>query len=129
MHELSAGTAIVRTVVQACKGKHVRRIKSVNIQIGTLTLLNPEQLDFCFDIAAKDTLAEGAKLEIETTPAVLECVSCGTKFDWKPVDDDPAYYLLGPKLKCDCGSTDIRIAAGREFKVLNMTVEQEESPV
>ncbi len=124
MHELSAATAIVRTVVRACEGREVRTIKVIRLQIGDLTLLNPEQLRFCFEIASKETLAEGADLEIQRKPAELECRNCGATFKWKPVDD-PAYHLVGPRLQCECGASDIRVVSGREMQVVSMTVEQE----
>ncbi len=127
MHELSAATAIVRTVVKASEGRNVRRIMAIRIQIGDLTLLNPEQLEFCLEIAAKDTIAEGAKLDVERSPAFLECQDCGSRFEWTSLRDDPAYHLIPPKLGCDCGSTRIKIASGRELKVLDMTVESESS--
>jgi hydrogenase nickel incorporation protein HypA/HybF len=124
MHELSAATAIVRTVVQACEGREVRRIKLIRLQIGDLTLLNPEQLRFCFEIASKSTLAEGAELDIQRRPAELECRNCGKVFRWEPVDD-PAFHLVGPRLGCECGASDIRVVSGREMQVVSMTVEQE----
>ena len=126
MHELSAATSMVRTIVKAAQENGARRIKSVRVQIGELTLLNPEQLSFCFDVASKDTIAQGAKLDIEKVPAEIECRNCGSHFSWEMHEDDPALHLIPPMLKCKCGTSSVRIVAGREFKVVSITVEQDE---
>ncbi|MBU7004042.1 MAG: hydrogenase maturation nickel metallochaperone HypA [Theionarchaea archaeon] len=124
MHELSAATAILRTVQQTAEGRNARKITKVRVEIGELTLLNPEQLRFCFGIAAKDTIAEGAELEVEVNPATIECSSCGKRFEWSMPGNDPAYHLVSPRIGCHCGSSDVRISSGRDLKVVNMTVEK-----
>lgn len=124
MHELSAATAILRTVQQTAEGKNARKITKVRVEIGELTLLNPEQLRFCFGIATKGTNAEDAELEVKVNPATIECVSCGKHFEWSMPGEDPAYHLVTPRIGCDCGSSDVRIASGRDLKVVNMTVEK-----
>jgi hydrogenase nickel incorporation protein HypA/HybF len=124
MHELSAATAILRTVQQTSEGKNARKITKVRVEIGELTLLNPEQLSFCFGIAAKGTNAEDAKLEVKVNPATIECNSCGKRFEWSMPGEDPAYHLVSPRIGCDCGSSEVRIASGRDLKVASMTVEK-----
>ena len=124
MHELSAATAILRTVQQAPEGKSSNRITKIKIEIGELTLLNPDQLRFCFGIAAKDTKAEGAELDITVLPAVIECGSCGSRFNWSMSVEDPAYHLVSPKIGCNCGSSDVKIVSGRDLRVVSMTVER-----
>jgi len=124
MHELSAASAILRTVQQAPGGKDARRISRVKVEIGELTLLNPDQLRFCFGIVSRETNAEGAELDIEIRQAVIECSSCGKRFSWSLPGDDPAYHLMSPRIGCDCGSSDVRIVSGRELRVVSMTVEK-----
>jgi hydrogenase nickel incorporation protein HypA/HybF len=124
MHELSAATAVLRTVLKAAEGRNLKRITGIKLQIGELTLINPEQLEFCFGVAARDSIAEGAKLEIQSVPGELRCRKCGSAFNWTLVDDDPALHLVGPRLSCECGSGEVEIVAGREMSVVSMTVEQ-----
>lgn len=126
MHELSAATSILRTILSAAEGKGATKIKSVRLEIGELTLLNPDQLRFCFEIAAKGTIAQGADLMIETQPAVVACQNCGRRFSWHNVDDDPALHLIPPMIECDCGSTSIKILSGREMKVVSIKIERPE---
>jgi hydrogenase nickel incorporation protein HypA/HybF len=126
VHELSAATAIVKTILSASEDRMVRRIRSVDLKIGQLTLLSPEQLEFCFQIASKGTIAEGAELNMERSPAVLECESCGSSFPWAPPEDDPANHLVLPILQCECGATKVRVVSGRELEVVSINVEKAE---
>ncbi len=127
MHELSAATAILRTVLRVAEENGAEVIREVKLQIGELTLLNPEQLTFCFDIASRGTAAEGASLEIDKVPAVLRCQDCGREMEWRSLDDDPALHLISPKLVCKCGSTRIKVVSGREMKIVSMKVEQRQA--
>lgn len=124
VHELSAATSILRTILPAAEEKGATEIKSVKLEIGELTLLNPDQLRFCFQIAAKDTIAQGADLVIENRPAVVACQNCGKRFSWHNVDDDPALHLIPPMIECDCGSASIKILSGREMKVVSIKIER-----
>ncbi len=124
MHEFSAAASIVKTIIPAAEKKDAIRIKSVKMKIGKLTLLNPDQLNFCFEVAAEGTLAEEAKLQIEEEPAILKCRNCGKEFPWNQEVDDPALHMVPPTLKCECGSTSIKIQSGREMKVVSITVER-----
>jgi hydrogenase nickel incorporation protein HypA/HybF len=61
MHEMAVVSAILDTVTQRCGG---RRIVRVVIEVGRLTAVLPDSLRFCFEVASRETEAEGAKLDI-----------------------------------------------------------------
>ncbi len=124
MHELSSATVVVRTAVGVAAERGASRVTRVKLQIGELTLLNPDQLRFCFGVASKGTLAEGAELDVEIGPAVLACQSCGSRFRWTAPYDDPASHLYTPRLSCSCGSSDLKTISGRELKIISVTVQQ-----
>lgn len=65
MHELS----ITRNVVAICS-EHAAgmRVTRVTLEIGKLAAVLPDSLRFCFDVCAKGTMLEGARLEIRETP-------------------------------------------------------------
>jgi len=123
MHELSAATSIVQTVLKVAKERSVRRVKAVRVELGDLTLLNPDQLKFCFEVAARGTLAEGAELKIERKPATLCCQDCHRTFEWVPVDD-PLYHLGPTRLTCACGSGNVKVESGRDLRIVSMTAEK-----
>jgi hydrogenase nickel incorporation protein HypA/HybF len=64
MHELALTREIVDIV---CKAANDRRVHKVTLEIGRLSCVMPESIEFCFDVVARGTLAEGAHLEIRQT--------------------------------------------------------------
>lgn len=49
----------------------------VTLEVGKLAAVVPDSLRFCFDIYAKDTMIEGAELEIIEIPVRAHCRDCG----------------------------------------------------
>ncbi len=64
MHELALTREIVAIVCQAAQD---RRVHKVSLEIGRLSCVMPEAVEFCFEAAAKGTPAEGARLDIHRT--------------------------------------------------------------
>ena len=77
MHEFSAACSIVDTALEAAKNNNASKINVVNIEVGEFTFLIPEQLAFNFEIATKNTIAEGAELRIKNVKGKLLCSDCG----------------------------------------------------
>lgn len=61
MHELGISRNIVAIVAEAACGRRVRRI---TLEIGALSGVVPEAIEFAFDLAAEGTPAAGAVLDI-----------------------------------------------------------------
>ena len=61
MHELGISRNIVAIVADAARGRRVRRI---TLEIGALSGVVPEAIEFAFDLAAEGTPAAGAVLDI-----------------------------------------------------------------
>src|SRR4051812_22891029 len=59
MHELALTHEIVAIV---CRAAGDRRVHSVTLEIGELSCAAPESITFCFDVIARGTCAEGARL-------------------------------------------------------------------
>jgi len=64
MHELALTHEIVAIVCQAACD---RRVHKVTLEIGEWSCATPEAIEFCFDVVARGTCAEGARLEIRRT--------------------------------------------------------------
>ena len=60
MHELSLTREIVAIV---CNAAQHRRVCAVTVEIGHLSCAAPDAIAFCFQVIAKGTCAEGARLE------------------------------------------------------------------
>lgn len=114
---------ILETLLNAAKAHGAERVLEVNLDIGQLTFLNPEQLRFAFSILSKGTVAENAQLHIRRVRPRIRCPNCGYQGPIKY--DGPEYHLLGVPipLKCDkCGSVELEIKAGRECIIRGIKV-------
>ncbi len=81
MHEMSIAMNIVEIAVQSAKQHGAQKINSITVEIGALSGVVPEALEFCFEAATKDTPAEGSKLEIIYLKAEAHCPHCGIHFE------------------------------------------------
>ncbi|WP_457566274.1 hydrogenase maturation nickel metallochaperone HypA [Caldithrix abyssi] len=81
MHEMSIAMNIVDIAVQTAQKNGAHKINSITVEIGALSGVVPEALEFCFEAATKETMAEGCRLEIVYLKAQAECSGCGFKFE------------------------------------------------
>jgi hydrogenase nickel incorporation protein HypA/HybF len=113
VHELSLSGAIVNTVVKHAAG---RRVTAVDMRIGRLRQVVPDTLGFYFDIVARGTVCEGARLEQELIPARLRCNPC--EREWE---------IDFPMFRCpNCGGAYVEVVTGNEFEVESIDVEEVE---
>ncbi len=108
MHELGITRNIVAIVAEHAGDS---RVKRVGLEIGKLSAIMPDAIRFCFDICSKDTVLEGAFLDIREIAGVGRCDSCHEEF---PMDQ--------PFGRCDCGSAHISCIAGLELNIKEMEV-------
>ena len=110
MHEMS----ITQSVVDICgKSAEGRRVISVTLEIGELSGVVPEAVEFCFDACTRDTAMEGAHLIIERIPAMARCLDCGT------ASSVSAYYDPCPA----CAGYCMQLLSGEELRVKELEVE------
>lgn len=121
MHELSMAQAIVDTVIEAAEKNNATEVVEVTIEVGMLTMLNPEQLKFLLDVIVEDTLLENAEIIIEDVPVEVECRGC--KYTGMANTDGSDHYLA-IVLCPDCGERNVEILTGRECNVKNIKIEK-----
>ncbi len=73
----------------------------------------PDALRFCFDAVTRGTIADGARLEIETVPGEGRCSACRQLV---PLEDRFAACPV-------CGSAQVRMTAGDELRLAELEVE------
>ena len=111
MHEMSLSSAIVNTVV-----KHAgdRPVAVVSLRIGRLRQVVPGTLEFYFEFVARDTVCEGAHLELEIVPALLSCPACERRWE-----------VEFPDFRCPtCMQGGVEVITGNEFEVESIDVEE-----
>ena len=100
MHEVSIMEEAVRLAVDTAKAKGAGRVSGLRLRVGVLSGVVPEAMHFAFEVVCRGTIAEGAKLEIESVPATCWCADCQAEFecgDW--LDECPGCHNLSSELR------------------------------
>ncbi len=113
MHELSLAEGILQIVEDAAAQQGFKRVTEVRLEIGALSGVEVEALSFCLDMVLKDSIAAGARVELEKVPGTGFCLECG---ETVPVN---ALYDACPK----CGSYQVQATGGTEMRVKDLMVE------
>lgn len=118
MHELSIAQSVLSIAENAApKGGAV--VTGVRLQVGELSGVEIEALRFALSVIKKDTLLHKAVVDIEVVAGEAECSGCQAVF---PIH---SFGTSCPK----CNSYSMKILKGRELRVKNILVEEEEPVV
>jgi len=113
MHEMSLAEGILQIVEDAAAQQGFQRVTEVRLEIGALSGVEVDALSFCLDVVLKDSVADGARIELEKLPGRGYCLGCG---ETVPVN---ALYEACPK----CGSYQVQATGGMEMRVKDLLVE------
>ncbi len=111
MHEMSITQGIIDICEQHAAGK---RVLSLDVEIGELSSVVPEAIEFCFEACSKGTLLEGARLNIIRIPGKGHCQDCGA--------ETPLSAVFGACAQC--GSYRVTIVSGEEMRVREIEVDE-----
>lgn len=81
MHEVAIMSEALRLAEEAATSAGARPIVRIRLRVGTLSGVVEDSLRFAFDVVSHETLAAGAKLEIERVPAACWCAACQAEFE------------------------------------------------
>jgi len=79
MHEVGIMNDALEIAAEAARDSGVSKINRVRMKVGELSGVVPDALAFAFDVVSQGTIADGAKLVIETVPVSTACVDCGNQ--------------------------------------------------
>lgn len=114
MHEVATSQAIAGLVLKEAMQRKAKRVLEIEVEIGQLTFLSPEQVTFWVQEGLRGTIGEGAELIIRLIEPHALCPACGYQ-GRLPVEEDPSFHWVLPSLQCpQCGSTGLTLAKGRE---------------
>jgi hydrogenase nickel incorporation protein HypA/HybF len=113
MHEMSLAESVLQIIEDTARAQKFTRVRTVALEIGALSAVEPEAMIFCFDAVTRGSIAEGAKLEIIDIPGTGWCMECG-----KNVTLNERYGLCP-----ECGDARVQITGGNEMRVRDMEVE------
>ncbi|MFZ0391533.1 MAG: hydrogenase maturation nickel metallochaperone HypA [Calditrichia bacterium] len=80
MHELSIAQSIIATVLQEMKTRQLKSIEKIGVEIGAMSGVFPDALQFGYNCIIKDTILENTELVIEKIAVAGECSECGKTF-------------------------------------------------
>jgi len=113
MHEMALAEGILQIVEEAASKQGFKRVTEVRLEIGALSGVEVDALSFCLDMVLKDSVADGARVEMEKTPGQGYCLGCGETVLVNTL------YDVCPK----CGSYQVQATGGTEMRVKDLLVE------
>lgn len=113
MHEMSLCEGILQILESESVKQGFKKVKTVWLEIGELSSVEIYAMRFSFDAVTRDSLADGAILEIVNVPGMAWCMQCS-----KNVQVSQRYD------ECpDCGSYQLQVTGGEEMRIKELEVE------
>ena len=110
MHELSLCQGIIGQVERIAAEHGAETVERILLHIGPLSGVEPMLLQDAFPIAAADSRAAHARLEIEPQPIRVRCRLCGAESDATP-----------NRLLCaQCGAWQTEVVSGDEMLLMSV---------
>jgi hydrogenase nickel incorporation protein HypA/HybF len=110
MHEL----AICSNIIKILKTQVVnKKIKKIWLRIGEISGVNCDAIQFSFPIAARNTIAENAEIELIHVHARGKCNTCHAEIKITTLFDACQY----------CNNYDYEIIQGNELQIIKVEVE------
>ena len=113
MHEMALAESVLQIIEDAAQKQGFRRVKTVWLEVGQLSAVEPDALRFCFDVVTRGSIADSARLDILDTPGVGWCMRCSQAVPMA------ALYSACPR----CGSYQLQPSQGTEMRVKELDVE------
>lgn len=110
---MSLCEGVLQILEEQARAQQFERVKTVWLEVGALSSVEVEAMRFSFDVVMKDTLAEGATLEIIDVPGQAWCMQC-----MKPITLQQRFDPCG-----DCGSHQLQITGGEEMRIKELEVD------
>lgn len=126
MHEYSLACEIFETVISTANDNKAISVNSITLIIGSLTHVNPDQLLFCLEVLSRDSIAEGAAVNVDFVQPCIEC-ECGYRRDpviteMEHIDSHPSIYEYAVMTCPECGKL-LQFAGGDDLIVQTIDIE------
>jgi hydrogenase nickel incorporation protein HypA/HybF len=76
MHELSIVSSVVDLVIESLEKHPGARVVEVRLRLGALAAAVEDSLQFCYELATRETPLEGSRLVVKIEPVVVHCAAC-----------------------------------------------------
>lgn len=112
MHEMALCEGVIEIIEEEARRHAFSKIKTVWLEIGALSQVEPEAMSFCFEAVASRSIAAGAHLEIIRVPGAAWCMPC-----MKSVTLEKRYDPCP-----SCGGYQLQITAGEDMRLKELEV-------
>lgn len=115
MHELSIARSIADIVCNLVERKDRRRIRTITVDVGQMSGVVPDSLEFCFQALSPEYDLPPHSLSINRIPFLCSCRACRHEFS------NDTGIVVCPS----CGSYETEVRSGRELRVATIDLEDE----
>lgn len=112
MHEMSLAEGVLQLIEDAARQQKFEKVITVWLEIGQLSGVEVEAMAFCFDAVTRDSVAQGARLEIIALPGVGWCMECSKSVPMSEVFGECPH----------CGGFQMQVTGGTEMRVKELEV-------
>ena len=113
MHEFSIAMDIVDIAISYATKEEASRVKEIEIEVGQLSGVVMEALEFSLEAAVKGTILEKALRNLIIVPGKARCTQCSNEYDTDTL------FKACPN--CQACAPDI--IQGRELRVKSLIIE------
>ncbi len=113
MHEFSLAMNIVDIACEYARKENASVVREIEIEVGELSGVVMDALEFCLDAAVRNSILEGARRKILRIAGRGRCRNCGHEFRMRDL------YAVCP----ECGRPAPEILEGGELRVKSLLVE------
>ena len=112
MHEMSLCEGLLDILQQQAHAQDYLIVKTIFLEIGKLSNVEPDAIRFAFPVVAKHTLAENAKLEIKEIDGLGYCSNCQQT------------VMVEHRFDCCslCGKYQLQIVSGEQMRIVELEV-------
>lgn len=116
MHEMGIAQQLAKIAMDAIpRDLEEPKVQIINLKIGQLAAVVENTLKTCFAIVAKDSVLEGAEINIESVPVSVYCQKCETSCEVEISD-----------FTCpECEGGDVVIETGREIQIVSIEFDEQ----
>lgn len=113
MHEMSLAEGVLQIVEEQARRQSFARVTAIVLEVGQLANVEVDALRFALDVVLRDSVAAGARIEVEELPGQALCLECDAQVRV------PALYEACPQ----CGGYRLKVTGGTELRVKELAVE------
>ena len=116
MHELAIAQGILDSVLTERARRNLAQIDEIGVQIGDLSGVFADALQFSFDAIRMGTPLENSQLVIEKVPTRVRCANCDSESEVKH------FLFICPR----CSSTSVSVMSGYELEIAYLDIPDSE---